>query len=66
MSATASQAGGETLLHARDPATGAPLGSVVATRPSEIGELVDAAGKVQPLWALLRVRDRARYMRRMA
>jgi succinate-semialdehyde dehydrogenase/glutarate-semialdehyde dehydrogenase len=66
MSATASQAGGETLLHARDPATGAPLGSVVATRPSEIGELVDAAAKVQPLWALLRVRDRARYMRRMA
>ena len=29
-------------------------------------DVVEAVAKVQPLWALLRVRDRARYMRRMA
>ncbi len=28
--------------------------------------MVAAVAKVQPLWALLRVQDRARYMRRMA
>ena len=31
-----------------------------------IEDVVEAVAKVQPLWALLRVRDRARYMRRMA
>jgi acyl-CoA reductase-like NAD-dependent aldehyde dehydrogenase len=66
MSATAGQATGETLLLARDPATGAPLGTVAATEPARIGELVADVAKVQPLWALLRMRDRARYMRRMA
>ena len=29
-------------------------------------DVVAAVAKVQPLWALLRVADRARYMRRMA
>jgi len=50
----------------RDPATGEVLGSVVATAPAEIAEVVAEVAKVQPLWALLRVADRARYMRRMA
>jgi acyl-CoA reductase-like NAD-dependent aldehyde dehydrogenase len=70
MSASTSTSAGElaaaTTLQARDPATGVPLGSVQATAPVSIGELVAEVAKVQPLWALLRVQDRARYMRRMA
>jgi acyl-CoA reductase-like NAD-dependent aldehyde dehydrogenase len=54
------------LLSARDPASGATLGTVAITPPERIDEVVDAVAKVQPLWALLRVKDRARYMRRMA
>ncbi len=53
-------------LRARNPATGAILGSVQATAPEQVEQVVDAARKVQPLWALLRVEDRARYMRRVA
>src|ERR1700739_630164 len=53
-------------LSSRNPATGAELGSVAVTTPSEVAEVVTAVAKVQPLWALLRVADRARYMRRMA
>ena len=48
------------------PGDGRRLGSVTATPPERIGEVVAAVAKVQPLWALLRVQDRARYMRRMA
>jgi succinate-semialdehyde dehydrogenase/glutarate-semialdehyde dehydrogenase len=51
---------------ARDPAAGAVLGAVATTPPEQIPEVVRAAGRVQPLWALLRVTDRARYMRRVA
>lgn len=53
-------------LIARSPATGRELGSVAIAPPDGIAEVVAAAAKVQPLWALLRVSDRARYMRRMA
>jgi succinate-semialdehyde dehydrogenase/glutarate-semialdehyde dehydrogenase len=49
-----------------DPATGAALGSVERTPPERVEEVVGDVAKVVPLWALLRVRDRARYMRRMA
>ncbi len=66
MSATVSEAGNDAILRARDPATGEPLGSVTATSPERIAEVVGEVAKVQPLWALLRVKDRARYMRRMA
>jgi acyl-CoA reductase-like NAD-dependent aldehyde dehydrogenase len=55
-----------TTLLARDPATGAVLGEVPATPPEQIEGVVAGVAKVQPLWALLRVVDRARYMRRMA
>ena len=58
--------GTDEQLTARDPATGATLGSVQATASEQIDEVVAATAKVQPLWALLRVRDRARYMGRMA
>jgi acyl-CoA reductase-like NAD-dependent aldehyde dehydrogenase len=53
-------------LHSRNPATGAELGSVEPTPAAGVAEVVAAIAKVQPLWALLRVSDRARYMRRMA
>ena len=53
-------------LFARDPATGAALGEVQATAPERVEEVVAGVAQVQPLWALLRVVDRARYMRRMA
>jgi acyl-CoA reductase-like NAD-dependent aldehyde dehydrogenase len=51
---------------ALDPATGEQLGSVVTTAPSGVAEVVAQVAAVQPLWALLRLEDRARYMRRMA
>src|SRR6202453_270466 len=53
-------------LSAHDPATGALLGTVTLTAPERVEEVVEAVAKVQPLWALLRVKDRARYMGRMA
>ena len=49
-----------------DPATGESFDSVVTIAPASIGEVVGQVAKVQPLWALLRLEDRARYMRRMA
>ena len=54
------------MLPARDPATGATLGEVKATSPERVEEIVAGVARVQPLWALLRVVDRARYMHRMA
>jgi acyl-CoA reductase-like NAD-dependent aldehyde dehydrogenase len=39
--------------------------SLDATEP-DVSEVVVQVAKVQPLWALLRLEDRARYMRRMA
>jgi acyl-CoA reductase-like NAD-dependent aldehyde dehydrogenase len=51
---------------ALDPATGELLGRVATSRPAEVVEVVAQVAKVQPLWALLRLEDRARYMRRMA
>jgi succinate-semialdehyde dehydrogenase/glutarate-semialdehyde dehydrogenase len=55
-----------TEFQARNPATGAALGGVTTTAPGEVERVVQEARKVQPLWALLRVSDRARYMRRVA
>ncbi len=54
------------LLAARDPATGTVMGAVTITPVEQIDAVVEAVAKVQPLWALLRVKDRARYMGRMA
>jgi succinate-semialdehyde dehydrogenase/glutarate-semialdehyde dehydrogenase len=61
-----SESRAEHTLIARDPATGATLGEVQATPPERIDAVVEGVAHVQPLWALLRVVDRARYMRRMA
>ena len=57
---------GDRQLLATDPATGALLGSVAVTAPEAIERVVQDVAKVQPLWSLVRVKDRARYMRRMA
>ncbi len=56
----------DRVLAARNPATGAAIGSVVLTPPAAIDEVVGTIHRVQPLWALLRPGDRARYMRRVA
>jgi len=66
MSTSPSETSTQEDLLARDPATGEILGSVAITPPECVADAVAAVAKVQPLWALLRVRDRARYMRRMA
>lgn len=60
------QAQAPRTLESRNPATGEVLGSVTTTPPERVDGVVAAAGRVQPLWALLRIEDRARYMRRMA
>ena len=66
MSTLASETSTAQELTVHDPASGAALGTVRLTAPQQIEEMVEAVAKVQPLWALLRVQDRARYMGRMA
>jgi acyl-CoA reductase-like NAD-dependent aldehyde dehydrogenase len=66
MSQAPSEIEARETIESRNPATGELLGSVTATPPERIDEVVAAVGQVQPLWALLRMQDRARYMRRMA
>ena len=66
VSARADQDSAGDELVARDPATGEILGRVAVTPPERIEDVAGAVANVQPLWALLRVKDRARYMRRMA
>jgi acyl-CoA reductase-like NAD-dependent aldehyde dehydrogenase len=51
---------------ARSPAGGEIIGRVTLTPPAQIRQVVEEVAKVQPLWGLLRLQDRARYMRRMA
>ena len=53
-------------LESLNPATGARLGSVPATPPDQVRAVVDAVTKVQPFWAQLTLRDRARYLQRAA
>src|SRR5271167_2871754 len=65
-SAATSNAAAAAQLAACDPATGATLGAVAITPAERVEHVVEAVAKVQPLWALLRVKDRARYMDRMA
>src|SRR5438067_4412623 len=66
MSTAVSETAAQASLEIRDPARGEILGSVRATQPDRVPELERAVAKLQPLWALLRVSDRARYMDRMA
>lgn len=48
------------------PIDGVALGKVPATAPEQVAHEVQAAALVQPLWAQLRLTDRARYLRRAA
>src|SRR5271154_971584 len=66
MSTILSEPSAQQRLLAYDPATGEVIGILPATPAERIEEVVGDVAKVQPLWALLRVKDRARYMRRMA
>ena len=50
----------------RNPATGESLGELATTPADQIVDVVDAVAQVQPLWGLLRLQDRARYVRRLA
>jgi succinate-semialdehyde dehydrogenase/glutarate-semialdehyde dehydrogenase len=54
------------LLESREPATGRLLGTVPRTAPEDVARAVAGAAAVQPLWAQLRVEDRAKYLRRAA
>jgi acyl-CoA reductase-like NAD-dependent aldehyde dehydrogenase len=53
-------------LESLSPATGASLGSVPLTAPEQVQSVVDEVAKVQPFWAQLTLRDRARYLERAA
>jgi succinate-semialdehyde dehydrogenase/glutarate-semialdehyde dehydrogenase len=53
-------------LESFNPATGAAVGVVPITAPGDVQAVVDAVAKVQPFWAQLTLRDRARYMERAA
>jgi acyl-CoA reductase-like NAD-dependent aldehyde dehydrogenase len=55
-----------TTLESLNPATGVVIGAVQTTAPGDVQEVVDAVAKVQPFWAQLTLRDRARYMERAA
>jgi acyl-CoA reductase-like NAD-dependent aldehyde dehydrogenase len=66
MSTTLSDIPAQERLLSHDPATGEAIGSVIATPAGRVDGVVKDVAKVQPLWALLRVKDRARYMHRMA
>jgi succinate-semialdehyde dehydrogenase/glutarate-semialdehyde dehydrogenase len=66
MAVTAADPSHPELLESINPATGERLGSVPLTDPERMAAVVAEARKVQPLWALLRPSDRARYMRRTA
>jgi succinate-semialdehyde dehydrogenase/glutarate-semialdehyde dehydrogenase len=54
------------VVESHEPATGSVLGSVPRTAPEDVARAVTDSAAVQPLWASLRVDDRARYLRRAA
>ncbi len=55
-----------TTLESLSPADGELIGAVPITAPADVQAVVDAVAKVQPFWAQLTLRDRARYMQRAA
>ena len=66
MSASASTSPLAAELIARSPVDGSALGAVPMTDSREVARVVEEVAKVQPLWGLLRLQERARYMRRVA
>src|SRR3954447_992498 len=64
---SATQAGASTaMLESRSPTTGEVIGSVATIGPEEVQGVVDEVGRIQPAWAQLTLKDRARYMLRAA
>jgi acyl-CoA reductase-like NAD-dependent aldehyde dehydrogenase len=53
-------------LESFNPATGELVGTVETIKPEDVQAVVDDVAEVQPFWAQLTPRDRARYMRRTA
>jgi acyl-CoA reductase-like NAD-dependent aldehyde dehydrogenase len=53
-------------LESFNPATGELVGTVETITPDQVQSVVDDVAEVQPFWAQLSLRDRARYMRRTA
>src|SRR5688500_6788767 len=53
-------------LESFSPATGERLGAVPKVAPEDVQAVVDEVAQVQPIWAQLRLEDRALYMRRAA
>src|SRR5262245_4708685 len=53
-------------LESFNPATGALVGSVPTITPDQVDAVVDEIHKVQPFWAELTFKDRARYVLRAA
>jgi succinate-semialdehyde dehydrogenase/glutarate-semialdehyde dehydrogenase len=53
-------------LDSRSPTTGEVIGSVPTIAPEEVQGVVDQVARIQPAWAQLTLKDRARYMRRAA
>ncbi|HEX2129494.1 MAG TPA: aldehyde dehydrogenase family protein [Solirubrobacterales bacterium] len=53
-------------LESFNPATGELVGTVETITPDQVQAVVDDVAEVQPFWAQLSLRDRARYMRRTA
>jgi acyl-CoA reductase-like NAD-dependent aldehyde dehydrogenase len=53
-------------LESFSPATGELLGVVAISTPADVVVAVERSASVQPLWAALRLRDRAGYMARAA
>ncbi len=51
-------------LESFNPATGARIGAVALTAPERVQAVVESVAQVQPLWALLTLADRARYLER--
>src|SRR6201994_1305554 len=54
------------LLESRSPTTGEVIGSVPTVTAAEVQGVVDEVARIQPAWAQLRPKDRARYMLRAA
>src|SRR6201991_1499107 len=54
------------VLESRSPTTGEVIGSVPTIAPEEVQGVVDDVARIQPAWAQLRPKDRARDMQRAA
>ena len=63
---TAPVGDGQSRLESFSPTTGERLGSVPKVAPEQVQQVVDEVAQVQPIWAQLRLQDRARYLRRAA